>query len=434
MKAFYQNLIIFFLLLFIFIGEVYCSIGDVTSLQSTSHVLDTPSNTAIIKMTWDLPSGYTTVNGYYVLYNQNQTHTFNELNIIDNDVKFVTNLEVSSNDFTGADDVQYYFHIAAEDTNMNLGSTLSMGAFRIDTESPTDASVTTSPTTGSFVISLELYALNAYEMYISNSGYGIGGVWEMFSTTKQWNIPEKDGSTTIYVQFRDKASNTTNASTSTIYAVQLIPLKAGWNLFSYGTNTCYYVGNQPEVFIIDGIEYKKYSSIDEIFESITGNFSIIIGYDTSPKVYRPSLPMFSDMTYLAPGYGYWIKINEDANFDENGFIYFKAEGTMIDPSSPIHLNEGWNLIGYLGNKVKYVKSKPDVTFPSGRVFESLSSLNTNIFCSVVDQTVIAHGFDVRHSTFYPLNQYVTDMNYVGPGYGYWIKVKQEVDLVWDACE
>ncbi|MBF0450714.1 MAG: hypothetical protein HQK75_08445 [Candidatus Magnetomorum sp.] len=422
------------ILLYVFTGESYCAIGNVTSLQSTTHVLDTPSNNPIIKMSWGLPSGYTQVNGYYVLFNQNQTHTFNDLNITDTDVKFVTNLEISSNDLTGADDVEYYFHIASEDTEMNLGPTRTSGAFRIDTVGPQDASVTTSPTTGSYVISLELYALNAYEMYISNSGYGIGGTWEQFATTKQWNIPEVDGSSTIYVQFRDRALNTENASASTTYAVQNIPLHAGWNLFSFGTNTCYYVGDKPDVFIVDGVEYKKFTSMDNILESIAGNYSIIIGYDTMPKVYRPELPMFSDMTYLAPGYGYWIKVNDDANFDGDGLIYFKAEGTLLDSSTGIRLNEGWNLVGYLGNMVKYVKSKPDVVFPSGRVFESLTSINDDIFCSVVDYTTIAHGFDVKPNIYFPSNPFVTDMNYVAPGYGYWINVSQGVDLVWGDCE
>jgi len=431
---FIKAFIIFFLLFNVFIGESYSDPGNVTSLQSTTHMLDTPSNTPIIKMTWNLPSGYTEVNGYYVLFNQTETHTFNELNITDTDVKFVTKNVISSNDFTGADDVEYYFHIAAEDVSMNLGSTLSMGAFRIDTESPTDASVTTSPTTGSYQISLQLYALNAYEMYISNSGYGIGGSWELFSTTKQWNIPQTDGSTTIYVQFRDQASNTANASTSTIYAVQLIPLKAGWNLFSFATNTCYYIDEKPTVFIVDGIEFKKYTSMDEILTSISGEYSIIFGYDTMPRVYRPLLPMFSDMTYMAPGYGYWIKVNEDANFDEDGFIYFKVEGTQLDVSTTISLHEGWNLVGYLGNKVKYVKTQPQVEFPSGRVFEALSSLSSDIFCSINDETIIVHGFDERYNTYHPGNSFITNMNYVGPGYGFWIKVQNDVDLVWDACE
>ena len=423
------------IVLLITITQSYCEIGTVASLQSKTHVLDTPSSNPIIQMAWGLPSGYTQVNGYYVLFNQNPTHTFNDLNITNNDVQFITNLEVYSNDYTGADDLQYYFHIAAEDKNLKLGPTLTSGAFRIDTVSPHDASVTTSPTTGSYVISLELYALDAYEMFISNSGYGIGGIWELYSPTKQWNIPEVDGSTTIYVQFRDQAKNTANASTSTTYAVQLIPLHAGWNLFSFGTNTCYYVGDKPDVFIIDGVEYKKYTSMDGILESIAGSYSIIIGYDTMPKVYRPSLPMFSDMTYLAPGYGYWIKVNEDAHFDENNLIYFKAEGTLLDPSTTtIQLQEGWNLIGYLGNKVKYVKSKPEVSFPSGRIFESVASLDSNIFCSVIDEAVIAHGYDEKPNIYYPINPFVTDMNYVGPGYGYWINVSQSAELVWDGCE
>jgi len=434
MKIYYIKILLGLLLLNSFLNTLHASISTVKSLNSITHVLDTPSNNPIIKMNWDFPTGYDSVNGYYILFNQSQSHTFNEFNIIDSDVKFVTSNEVSSNDLTGADDVEYYFHIAAEDTSMNLGPTLTMGAFRIDTQGPQDANVTTSSTTGSYQITLQLYAQNAYEMYISNSGYGIGGNWELFSTTKQWNIPQKNGTTNIYVQFRDQALNTSNASTSTIYAVQSIPLHSGWNLFSFGTNTCYYIGDKPAVFIVDGVEFKKYESMDDILDSISGDYSIIIGYDIMPRVYRPSLPMFSDMTYLAPGYGYWIKVNEDAAFDEDGYIYFKAEGTLIDESTTISLHEGWNLIGYLGNKVKYVKSQPEVFFPDGRIFEALNLLDSDIFCSIIDETIIVHGFDNSYNTFYPGNLFITNMNYVGPGYGFWIKIRNDVDLSWGSCE
>ena len=102
-----------------------------------------------------------------------------------------------------------------------------------------------------------------------------------------------------------------------------IPLHAGWNLISFPANRCYYLASagQPTVSMIDGIEYVAVDGIGDILTSIDGRYSYVQGFDsTGAKTYN--LTPFSNMQYMAAGYGYWIKVNDDVS----GLIYLEIEG------------------------------------------------------------------------------------------------------------
>ena len=52
--------------------------------------------------------------------------------------------------------------------------------------------------------------------------------------------------------------------------------------------------------------------MSEAFQSISGQYSYVRGMDASgAKSYN--LTDFSDMRYVGPGYGYWIKVNQGKN-------------------------------------------------------------------------------------------------------------------------
>jgi hypothetical protein len=61
------------------------------------------------------------------------------------------------------------------------------------------------------VITLQLGATGATEVHISDTRFGEGGQWETYEPVKQWTVPGGDDTATIYVQFRDEATNTANA-------------------------------------------------------------------------------------------------------------------------------------------------------------------------------------------------------------------------------
>jgi hypothetical protein len=216
---------------------------------------------------------------------------------------------------------------------------------------------------------------------------------------------------------------------------QSIPLHIGWNLISYSTNTVYYVGQIPTVFLIEGVQYKSVQSIAEALTSIDGQYTYVRGFDSTGAKSYNNTP-FSDMKYMAPGYGYWIKIKDDADVDENGLVYFKPEGTFISGKTAIRLHPSWNLVGYLGNKVMYVPPKPvNVPFPDGTIFCKVSDKSC-FLASIDGQYEYVRGFDKTGAKSYNLTPF-SDLTYVGPGYGYWIKVIQTPDpviLIWDHDE
>ena len=215
---------------------------------------------------------------------------------------------------------------------------------------------------------------------------------------------------------------------------QRIPLQTGWNLISFGVNKCYYVDAQPaaDIDLIDGIEYEEVSGISDILSSIEGQYSYVKGFDlTGAKSYN--LSPWSDMKYMAAGYGYWIKVNNDATVDENGLIYLELEGSLVAGNKAISLHPGWNLAGYLGNKVQYKNAEPTVHFPEGCEMTLLTSGNIgDVFSSIDGQYSYVKGFDATGAKSYNLSPW-SDMQYVGPGYGYWIKVNEgeTPSLVWE---
>ena len=213
--------------------------------------------------------------------------------------------------------------------------------------------------------------------------------------------------------------------------MQKIPLHKGWNLMSFNINKCFFVDQKPEVPMIDSIEYEKVDHISDVLKSIDGQYSYICGYDkTGIKTYN--LSPFSDLKYLAAGYGYWIKINNNASFDDNNLIYFEVSGNKVPKGTAIQLHQGWNLVGYLGNTVQYTHSVPDVHFPENTVMINIGSNKiAEVFNSISGKYSFVRGFDETGMKSFNLTPF-TDFKYVGPGYGYWIKIDDEngAALLW----
>ncbi|CAN2047819.1 hypothetical protein GMMP1_500023 [Candidatus Magnetomoraceae bacterium gMMP-1] len=216
-----------------------------------------------------------------------------------------------------------------------------------------------------------------------------------------------------------------------IYLIkQKIPLHAGWNLISFGVNKCYYIDAKPNVTMIEGIEYEEVDSINDILISIDGQYSYVRGFDsTGAKSYN--LSPWSDMKYMAAGYGYWIKIKEDADFDEKGLIYLELEGLRVPGDKAISLQVGWNLIGTFGNQVQYKGVEPNVHFPDDIEMYPVNDVS-EIFSSIDGQYSYVRGFDKTGAKSYNLSPW-SDLRYAGPGYAYWIKVKdgESPSLVWE---
>jgi len=429
----FQLCILSILFFFLSIQNV-SGIGVVEQLRSTTHQVNQPSTDTQIHITWQIPSGYTQVNGYYHLFDHNATHTFTEMNTAG--INFGNYYDTSSSNFTNVDDTAYYFHIAAEDIDENIGPTASLGPFRIDTIAPKNAMVHASDVIFNDAVTLTLGATDARQMYISNIAYGTSGIWETYDTSRQWIVTPERGIKTIYVQFRDEAGNIARCSTTTQVAYQKIALHEGWNLISFSTDRCFYVGSKPDIRWINELVYESLTDIGDAFKSIANSFSIVHGFDTEPRTYNPLNPIASNMKYIAPGYGYWIKIKDTAPFDDNRLIYLEIGGEALQQNYALPLNPGWNLVGYTGLDVRYSGSIPEAPFPDDPAKTMVANLLEDSFCSISDSLLIIQGFDTEPRAMNPENAIASNMKYVGPGYGYWIKIQegsQNVQLDWNAC-
>ena len=132
------------------------------------------------------------------------------------------------------------------------------------------------------------------------------------------------------------------------------------------------------------------------------------------------------LTYLAPGYGYWIKMNRPG--------YLVLTGQTLPASATRHLQQGWNLMGPLSSDTCYyqtaqppcpMKETPAVNFvpTSGPAIPAaLSSISGKY------QRVI--GSDCEGAKLYDtlISSSACTLRYFAPGFGYWIKMTQAGDL------
>jgi len=211
---------------------------------------------------------------------------------------------------------------------------------------------------------------------------------------------------------------------------QMLPLHAGWNLMSFSVKRVFYDQNAgaPTEPMLPGSQMVAMLDIGYAFPSlfdVYGNplFDVIRSFDSlGAHTYDPLFPQFSDLTYVAGGYGYWIKMKQPMNMLING-IRANATDTL-----PLH--SGWNLIGYWNNTVKYsAVSQPTVAFPgdiSG--YQQVGNMDA-IITSIFGQYDVIRSHDINGAhTYDPALGTFNDMNYMAPGYGIWIRMKQVGNL------
>ena len=226
-----------FLMMFVFNNNVLqADTFEVSNFRSLSHGINEPSQVTKISMTWDQPTGYSSISGYAYTINTSESFTYTYTNKPENLLDREWDISQS---FEGSDDTYYYVHIAPvsefdpgkyPDPFHIIGSTTTFGPVRIDTEAPTGPSVSSDYTrTDQSTIELTLYAEDAVGtpkwMCISNSGYG-NCTQELFSESKTWPLDGEMNSETpksVYVQFIDTAGNSVNAPILNVYYMDLSP-------------------------------------------------------------------------------------------------------------------------------------------------------------------------------------------------------------------
>jgi len=205
-----------------------------------------------------------------------------------------------------------------------------------------------------------------------------------------------------------------------------IPLHTGWNLISFSVKKCFYIQGlsgypegKPDEPMLPGIIYEEVDTIADVLESIDGKYDLLRSFDSKGAHTfdpDPALADFNDMKYIAGGYAYWIKMNSEGEL--------KINGIRALPSDALNLRHGWNLVGYWHPDVQYTNTKPLVQFPSEVTgFIEVDSISSIIF-SIEGNYDIIRSYDIEGgNTYDPMLGDFNDLDYMGPGYGLWIKMK-----------
>jgi hypothetical protein len=117
-------------------------------------------------------------------------------------------------------DGTWYMRVKALDSTGNVSSYSPIGSVSINTGAPTGTITINSNElyTKSESVTLQLSASSGYfpgtsniQMKISNNADLSDGVYEAFSSTKNWTLSSGDGNKTVYVQFKDSTNNQSGA-------------------------------------------------------------------------------------------------------------------------------------------------------------------------------------------------------------------------------
>jgi hypothetical protein len=164
---------------------------------------------------------------------------------------------------------------------------------------------------------------------------------------------------------------------------RIIHLQQGWNLISWNVDT-------PD------------DNILQVLSSISDCLELVLTFENGGYTYDPSLPEFSTLWSTDHFHGYWLRMNCDADLT--------ITGVPVAATTPIHLEAGWNLVSYL----------PQI---ADTIPDALASIH--------DHLVVALGFvNGVGLTYDPNLPGYSNLNYMGPGYGYWTKVLNDDLLIY----
>ena len=162
-----------------------------------------------------------------------------------------------------------------------------------------------------------------------------------------------------------------------------IPIYHGWNLVSWN------------------VAYE--GDVAEAFESIASVIDVVLTYDGGGLVYDPDLPQYSTLQTVDYHHAYWIRAFEDATLH--------ICGGPIPPDEKIDILAGWNLAAYW----------PDTPMTPGDALVSLSYEDLTIVQQVM-------GFDQGALIWTPEGGYLSTLETMNPGFGYWIKSSMDASL------
>lgn len=184
------------------------------------------------------------------------------------------------------------------------------------------------------------------------------------------------------------ASTPTPASTQASTRTVNISLESGWNLFSFNV-------------------MPVSSGIENLLSSIEGQYTVVETFDGETLSYYPGNSTEQNtLETLDPYHGYWIKM------EQPGIL--SITGTPVVATAPLSLQEGWNLVSYLGGG----------PLPVSTALSSIDGLYTAVL-----------GYDGQAVSFYPaLPAEMNTLEVLKPSYGYWIKMSAPATLIYQGSQ
>jgi len=193
--------------------------GDVQNLQSIPAISADTMSVSMITYTWSYPSGYTedSLSNFFISFNDDEFYSIDTSNFTDSNVESLNSslltIPIDTSSYT---DVDIWFHIAAAKPNTIppyipiIGSTSSLGPYRIDNVPPTTPMFTALTETNEPTVQLtNIGAVGATKMCYWLSGFGSCN-YENINTTATLTLPHEKLTYLINVRFKDDAGNVSN--------------------------------------------------------------------------------------------------------------------------------------------------------------------------------------------------------------------------------
>ncbi len=203
------------------------------------------------------------------------------------------------------------------------------------------------------------------------TGLALGTYVDSFSVYSELAVPKKKWAT-VHLEVVEEPVEVTRC----------IDLVAGWNLISWDVDT-------PS------------DDIETIIADIKGCIDAIFGFEAGAATYDPDLPQFSTLSELDHLHGYWFRMECDT--------VLCVTGMAVPDGTPIELEENWNLVSYL---------------PDG----DLAPIDA--LASVHDDLIVVLGFNGTAQTYDPNEPTLSDLDFLSPHFGYWLKTSASGTLTY----
>ncbi|MGB5107280.1 MAG: HYR domain-containing protein [Candidatus Zixiibacteriota bacterium] len=143
------------------------------------------------------------------------------------------------------------------------------------------------------------------------------------------------------------------------------------------------------------------SELEVLFADVLDNTDVILSFESVGLTYDPDLPDFSTLFDVDNAHGYWFRM------DSPDSICFT--GALIAASTPISLENNWNLVSYL----------PENPLP---VPDALVSIWSSV--------VVVLGYEGGGLSYDPALPELATLNEMKEGFGYWIKTNAAGTLIY----